>query len=84
MRWGKRLTVLGCFSVFPETKGTLLDGAWGLGAPGGDWVFSFIPLAVGAVLRFPRGAGGALGNSSEKFLDGKFEMGSGKKRDGRQ
>ena len=48
--WGERLTVLECFSIFPETKGALLDGAWGLGAPGGGWVFFFLPLAVGAVL----------------------------------
>ena len=84
MHWGERLTVLECFSIFPETKVALLDGAWGLGAPGAGWVFSFLPLAVGALLRFPKGAGGALGNSLEKFLDGKFEMGLGKKRDVKQ
>lgn len=84
MRWGERLTVLGCFSMFLETKGALLDGARGLGAPGGGWVFSFLPLAVGAVLRLPKGAGGGLGNSLEEFLGGKFEMGLLRRKERRE
>ena len=33
---GSGLTVLGCFSVFPEAKGALLGGPWGHEATSGD------------------------------------------------